>query len=91
MTETATPEIGTPEFILFCIEAREKEIRGYQFNIDNYEMAIKYIEDAEEVKQRQEDFLAKLKILLSSERLEMERSQIMLNVLLKRDENNEDT
>ena len=78
------PEMGTPEFMDMCIEAREKEVLGYQFNIDNYTLAIQRIESDAGLQARQGEFLTQLKGLLESETLQQERAQIMLDVLLQR-------
>ena len=82
--EDDQPEMGTPEFLTMCIEAREKEILGYQFNVENYVMAIADIKADEGILKRQAEFLTNLEGLLASEKKEMERAEIMLRVLLKR-------
>ena len=83
-TEQEQPEMGTPEFMDMCIDARIKEVQGYQFNIENYKLAIQHIEANPEVAQRQGEFLAQLRELLGTELIQQERAQIMLDVLLKR-------
>ena len=83
-TEVVQPEMGTPAFMTMCIEAREKEIMGYMFNVDNYVMAIADIKADAGLMERQGEFLQQIEGLLASERKEMERAEIMLRVLNKR-------
>ena len=78
------PEMGTPEFMEMCIKTREKEVLGYQFNIENYRLAIQHIEADADLKVRQAEFLNQLKNLLASELLQQERAHIMLDVLRQR-------
>ena len=76
--------MGTPAFMSMCIEAREKEIMGYMFNVDNYVMAIADIKADAGLMERQGEFLQQIEGLLASEKKEMERAEIMLRVLNKR-------
>ena len=59
------------------LEARINEVTEYQVNIDNYRLAIKFIEDDVEM----QPFKSQLQHLLESSILEQRKAQIMLDVV----------
>ena len=71
-------------FIKKCVEAREQEVAGYEFNIRNYEAARDLISKDADLADRQFEFYIQLKSLLASELIQQERAKIMLDVLLQR-------
>jgi len=70
------------EILKLSLDARVEEIMHYQINIDNYTLALQKIGTLPE-KERIElfSFSEQLSALLSSEKIEQKKSQIMLEVL----------
>jgi hypothetical protein len=70
------------EILKASLDARIQEVMHYQINIDNYRIAL------EEISKMPDDdramlsgFADRLRTLLSSEKLEQKKAQIMLTVL----------
>jgi acylphosphatase len=59
------------------LKAREREVFGYQINIDNYTIAVK-IAGADMA-----DFVEELKVKLGDERKQQKIAQLILDVILK--------
>jgi hypothetical protein len=70
------------EILKQAFEAREQEVLGYQINIDNFALAVAYI-DAMPDDERAEmvDFRADLAQRLAAERHQQKRAKIMLAVI----------
>lgn len=62
--------------------ARVDEVSMYQLNIDNYELALKIINEEKDAQLA--DFKAQLETLLSAELLEQKKAKIMLKVVEQR-------
>ena len=70
------------EILAMSLEAREQEIMHYQINIDNYTLALEemgYMPSDERAELSA--FSEQLRTLLTSEKLEQKKAQIMLNVI----------
>jgi hypothetical protein len=65
------------EILTEALKAREEEVLHYQINIDNYRLAIEKSAGDQEL----EEFVARLKELLSSSLLEQKKAMIMLEVI----------
>ncbi len=65
------------EVLKEALKAREEEVLHYQINIDNYRLAIKKSAGDPEL----EEFVARLRELLSSSLLEQKKAKIMLEVI----------
>jgi len=70
------------EILKSSLDARVQEVMHYQINIDNYRMAL------EEISKMSDDdrailsgFADQLRTLMTSEKLEQKKAQIMLTVL----------
>jgi hypothetical protein len=72
------------EILASALEAREQEIMHYQINIDNYTLALDEISQLS-VDERAElsAFAEQLRTLLTSEKLEQKKAQIMYSVVKK--------
>ena len=72
------------EILTSALEAREQEIMHYQINIDNYTLALDEISQLS-VDERAElsAFAEQLRTLLTSEKLEQKKAQIMYSVVKK--------
>jgi hypothetical protein len=72
------------EILASALEAREQEIMHYQINIDNYTLALEEISQLS-VDERAElsAFAEQLRTLLTSEKLEQKKAQIMYSVVKK--------
>lgn len=69
------------EILKQALESRDQEVIGYQINIDNYRLAIEYIEASKD--KQLDDFLNQLKMLLASEQLEQKKAKVMQAVIAK--------
>jgi hypothetical protein len=72
------------EILASALEAREQEIMHYQINIDNYTLALDEISQLS-VDERAElsAFAEQLRTLLTSEKVEQKKAQIMYSVVKK--------
>jgi hypothetical protein len=72
------------EILASALEARGQEIMHYQINIDNYTLALDEINQLS-VDERAElsAFAEQLRTLLTSEKLEQKKAQIMYSVVKK--------
>ena len=70
------------KLITESINAREQEVSGYQFNIDNYALALKKIEESGDLEL--EPFKKQLEGLIKTERYEQKKAKIMLEVMKDR-------
>ena len=62
-------------------EGREREVLGYQINIDNYRLAIAEIETNHADDPNMQEFAARLRDLLASSLVEQTKEKIMLKVI----------
>jgi hypothetical protein len=78
-------EPQTREEILKCsLDARIQEVMHYQINIDNYRIALEEISKlGDDDRAMLSGFADQLRTLMSSEKLEQKKAQIMLSVLKK--------
>ena len=67
------------ELLKLAERQRIDEVSSYQFNIDNFVLAIKHIEQSGD--SEMEDFKQMLLARLKTERHEQKKSQIMLDVV----------
>ena len=76
-------ELQTREEILKAsLDARIQEVMHYQINIDNYRIALEEISKmSDDDRAMLSGFADQLRTLLSSEKLEQKKAQIMLTVL----------
>lgn len=65
------------EILKAALDARIKEVTEYQVNIDNFRLAITYLQDDPELVE----FKATLQNLLASNILEQKKSKVMLHVI----------
>lgn len=81
MDKETTPP-SREEILAASLEARVQEIMHYQINIDNYSIALEEIGKLP-LDERAElsEFTEQLKTLLTSEKLEQKKAQIMLSVI----------
>jgi hypothetical protein len=63
------------EVLKDALVAREQEIMGYQINIDNYALAIEHIKASGD--EDLAEFCQKLELLLTSEKLEQKKAEVM--------------
>lgn len=81
MTEQAVPQTRE-EILTASLEARIQEVMHYQINIDNYVIALEEIGKLPPDERAElSAFTEQLRTLLTSEKLEQKKAQIMLNVL----------
>jgi len=72
------------EILASALEAREQEIMHYQINIDNYTLALDEISQLSvDEKAELSAFAEQLRTLLTSEKLEQKKAQIMYSVVKK--------
>lgn len=72
------------EILKASLDARVQEVMHYQINIDNYCIALEEISNLPNNERAMLlGFADQLRALLSSERLEQKKAQIMLSVLQK--------
>jgi hypothetical protein len=65
-----------------ALEAREAEVLGYQINIDNFQLAIAFIDNMSDTdKSEMADFRQDLTQRLAAERHQQKRAKIMLAVI----------
>ena len=70
------------EILEASLEARIQEVMGYQINIDNYTIALSEISKKSQADQAElSEFADQLRNLLSSEKLEQKKAEIMLAVI----------
>ena len=70
------------EILELSLEARTQEVMGYQINIDNYTIALSEISKKSQADQAElSEFADQLRNLLSSEKLEQKKAEIMLAVI----------
>ena len=70
------------EILELSLEARIQEVMGYQINIDNYTIALSEISKKSQADQAElSEFADQLRNLLSSEKLEQKKAEIMLAVI----------
>jgi len=70
------------EILELSLEARTQEVMGYQINIDNYTIALSEISKKSLADQAElSEFADQLRNLLSSEKLEQKKAEIMLAVI----------
>lgn len=63
------------EILTQALEARQQEIMGYQINIDNYTLAIAYIEKSGDADLT--EFCGKLEASLLTEKLEQKKAMVI--------------
>ena len=73
------------EILKLALEARDVEVMGYQINIDNYRLAIHYIEKSGD--SELSAFKQQLQSLLASEILEQKKAKVMQVVIKQQLEN----
>ena len=81
MTDKTTPQTRE-ELLASSLDARIQEVMNYQINIDNYTLALEemgYMPSDERAELSA--FSEQLRTLLTSEKLEQKKAQIMLNVI----------
>jgi hypothetical protein len=79
--ETTTPQTRE-EILAASLEARIQEVMHYQINIDNYAIALEEIGNLPPDERAElSAFTNQLRELLTSEKLEQKKAQIMLNVI----------
>lgn len=83
MSDTAIETPKTREEILAAsLDARIQEVMHYQINIDNYAIALEEIGNLlPDERAELSTFTNQLRELLTSEKLEQKKAQIMLNVI----------
>ena len=70
------------EILKASLDARIQEVMHYQINIDNYRIALEEISKmSDDDRAMLSGFADQLRTLLSSEKLEQKKAQIMLTVL----------
>lgn len=70
------------EILKSSLDARVQEIMHYQINIDNYTIALEKIGNLpDDERIEMSGFVEQLSALLSSEKMEQKKSQIMLAVI----------
>lgn len=70
------------EILKSSLDARVQEVMHYQINIDNYRIALDEISKlSDDERDELSVFKEQLQALLSSEKLEQKKAQIMLNVI----------
>jgi hypothetical protein len=70
------------EILKASLDARIQEVMHYQINIDNYRIALDEISKmSDDDRAMLSGFADQLRTLLSSEKLEQKKAQIMLTVL----------
>tara|TARA_R110000803_G_scaffold134359_1_gene201438 strand:+ start:618 stop:878 length:261 start_codon:yes stop_codon:yes gene_type:complete len=70
------------EILEISLEARLQEVMGYQINIDNYTIALNEISKRSQADQAElSEFSEQLRNLLTSEKLEQKKAEIMLIVI----------
>ena len=70
------------EILKLSLDARVQEIMHYQINIDNYTIALEKIGNLpDDERIEMSGFAKQLSTLLSSEKMEQKKSQIMLAVI----------
>lgn len=69
------------EILLEALGIRDKEILGYQINIDNFERAISKISELFPGDERMASFAAELESRLDSEKFEQQKSLILHSVI----------
>jgi hypothetical protein len=75
-------EMTREEIIETSLKAREQEVMHYQINIDNYTIALQKISElSDEDRAELSGFTEQLRGLLTSEKLEQKKAQIMLSVI----------
>ena len=85
MTDTTVETPKTREEILaLSLDARVQEVMHYQINIDNYVLALEEIGNlSPDERSELSAFTEQLRALLTSEKLEQKKAQIMLSVIKK--------
>jgi undecaprenyl pyrophosphate synthase len=72
------------EILKSSLDARIQEVMHYQINIDNYRIALEEISKmSDDDRAMLSGFADQLRTLMSSEKLEQKKAQIMLTVLQK--------
>jgi hypothetical protein len=72
------------EILKSSLDARIQEVMHYQINIDNYRIALDEISKmSDDDRAMLSGFSDQLRTLMSSEKLEQKKAQIMLTVLQK--------
>jgi len=70
------------EILEMSLESRLQEVMGYQINIDNYTIALSEISKRSQADQAElSEFSEQLRNLLTSEKLEQKKAEIMLAVI----------
>jgi hypothetical protein len=83
MDNTAEPQTRE-EILKSSLDARIQEVMHYQINIDNYRIALEEISKmSDDDRAMLSGFSDQLRTLMSSEKLEQKKAQIMLTVLQK--------
>lgn len=81
MTEKTTPQTRE-EILKTSLDARVQEVMHYQINIDNYAIALEKIGSLPPDERAElSAFTEQLRTLLTSEKLEQKKAQIMLAVI----------
>lgn len=81
MTEQTTPQTRE-EILKTSLDARIQEVMHYQINIDNYAIALEKIGSLPPDERAElSAFTEQLRTLLTSEKLEQKKAQIMLAVI----------
>jgi len=81
MTDKTTPQTRE-ELLASSLDARIQEVMNYQINIDNYVIALEEIGNLPQDERAElSAFSEQLRTLLTSEKLEQKKAQIMLNVI----------
>jgi hypothetical protein len=81
MTDKTTPQTRE-ELLASSLDARIQEVMNYQINIDNYTLALEemgYMPSDERAELSA--FSEQLRTLLTSEKLEQKKAQIMFNFI----------
>lgn len=72
------------EILASSLDARVQEVMHYQINIDNYVLALEEISNlSPDERSELSAFTEQLRSLLTSEKLEQKKAQIMLSVIKK--------
>jgi hypothetical protein len=81
MEKETTPQTRE-EILAASLDARIQEVMHYQINIDNYAIALEEIGNLPPDERAElSAFTSQLRDLLTSEKLEQKKAQIMLNVI----------
>ena len=74
-------KMNKKEILSQALQARIDEVEGYQINIENYTLAIAYINETND--EELSGFKKQLTDLLATEKLEQKKSKVILEIIKK--------